>query len=83
MKLSDYSVPVHRSLQEPDAAFGVGTTALLLVFTGTIVLSSLVSIWCILLGAAALIVLRALCREDPFLVDILIENLFQKDRYEG
>jgi type IV secretory pathway TrbD component len=83
MKPADYAIPVHRSLQEPDVIMGIGFTALLLIVSVTVILASLVSIWCVLLGAAALVIVKILCKDDPFLVDILIDNLSQPDRYEG
>jgi type IV secretory pathway TrbD component len=81
--MTEYTVPVHKALQEPDVVFGIGSTALITIITVTVVLSSTVSIWCVLLGLIALIVTRQLCHSDPYLVDILFDNLLQPDMYKG
>jgi type IV secretory pathway VirB3-like protein len=83
MTTTDYSIPVHKALQESDVIFGIGYTALLSIVSATVVLASLVSIWCVLLGLIALIALRIICKDDPYLVDILIDNLLQPDCYRG
>jgi type IV secretory pathway VirB3-like protein len=80
---ADYSMPVHKALQEPDVVFGIGLTALLSVISITVILASLISIWCVLLGLIAIIILRMICKEDPYLVDILLDNLMQPDWYRG
>jgi len=83
MTSSDYSIPVHNSLQEPDVVAGIGTNALVIIVVVTIILANLIAIWCVLLGFIAFIALRIICKDDPYLFDILLETMWQPDFYIG
>ena len=79
----DYSLPVHTALMEKKQLFGVGEKAFYGILFITLILASLVSIYCIGIGIIALIICRRLCKNEPMLIDFLFENLMQQDIYEG
>jgi type IV secretory pathway VirB3-like protein len=68
---------------EPAQLFGIGEQAFALILMITTVLAGLISIWCIGLGVIALLVTKHLCKEEPFLIDFLSENLNQATVYRG
>lgn len=80
-QILNFSIPLHKSLLQQNLVFGVGTTALLIVLSITILLSTLFSLWFILFGIIALVVLRALCKKDPHFIDIILQSLSIKDKY--
>lgn len=79
----DYTAPVYRSLMEPDLILGVGAEILLAIIVVTVILSTLVSIWCICVGVAALILCNIISKKDPYLLKILFSNLLQSDFYKA
>jgi type IV secretory pathway VirB3-like protein len=81
--LASYAIPIHKSLLEPDLVFGIGSTALLLILSVTILLSVLASLWFVLVGIAVLIIFRQICKSDPFLTEILLDTLSVRDTYQG
>lgn len=83
MKEEDYSIPVHNSLMEKRQLFGIGEKAFYAILFFTLILASLVSIYCIGIGIVALLICRRLCKNEPLLIDFLFENLMQQDIYEG
>ena len=83
MKEEDYSLSVHTSLMEKPQLFGIGNKAFYAILFVTLILASLVSIYCIGIGIVALLVCRRLCKNEPLLIDFLFENLMQQDIYEG
>jgi len=81
--ISDYALPVYRSLSEHHQLFGVGEKAFYCICMLTIVLASMVSIFCIALGVIALAAVKQLCKKDPLLIDFIFENLNQANYYRG
>lgn len=79
----DYAIPVHKSLMEHHAFFGVGETAFYIIVGITLMLVTMLSLWCVLVGIAALFVCRLLCKDEPMLLDFLFENLFIQGFYRG
>lgn len=80
---SDYALPVHTSLMQKKQLFGIGEKAFYFILMLTIILTSMVSIYCIGIGIIALIICRRLCKNEPMLIDFLFENLMQNDIYIG
>lgn len=81
--LAKHAIPIHKSLMEPDLVFGVGSTALLLILSTTILLSVLGSLWFILVGIVVIIIFRQVCKSDPCLTEILLDTLSVRDQYQG
>ena len=78
----DYTTPVYRSLMEPDLIMGVGAEILLGIIVVTVILATLVSIWCISIGVFALVFCNIISKKDPYLLKILFSNLLQSDFYK-
>lgn len=81
--ITDYGLQVHTSLLEKQVLMGVGEKAFYIILLITIILASLVSIYCIGIGIIALLICRRLCKNEPFLLDFLFENLSEQDIYIG
>ena len=79
MKEEDYSLPVHTSLMEKKQLLGIGQAA----FYTILMLTALVSFYCIGIGIVAILICRRLCKNEPMLIEFLFENLMQQDVYEG
>ncbi len=79
----DYSRPVHLSLMEKKVLFGIGDKAFYIIGFLTIVICALTTIYAIVLGIIAIIICRAVCKKDPMTIDFALENMMQKDVYEG
>lgn len=75
--------PVYASVMTKPRIFGIGEKAFYGIVVLTVVLMSMVSVFCIGIGIIMLVVLRLLCRKEPLLVDFLIENISESDFYEG
>ena len=81
--LYDYEITVHQSLLHPIQFFGIGETAFLIIALVTIIFSTLISVWFVILGIIAFFLLRFMCKDEPYLVDFIVQNLFQADKYGG
>lgn len=81
--LGDYAQSVHTSLMEKKMLFGIGDKAFYTILILTVIMASMISVYCIALGVIALLVCRQVCKEDPYLLDFLFENLNQQNIYEG
>jgi|GEM_PF-5069155 len=79
----DYAMPVYSSLCVHQQLFGIGDTAFYTILCITVILCSIISIFCALLGIIALLVAKLLCRDDPLLFDLIISNLAETDFYRG
>lgn len=80
MSVRDYSVPVHRSLMQRELILGIpalGMLALLLVAVFTMYI--LQQYYFGIFIAILYVVMRILTKKDPYLIDILIEHVNQKD----
>lgn len=83
MTEEDYSLPVHTSLMEKKQLMGIGSKAFYAILFVTLILSALISFYCIGIGIVAVIICRKLCKNEPMLIDFIFENLMQQDIYEG
>ncbi len=81
--LYDYEITVHQSLLHPIQFMGIGEMAFVIIAMFTTMLSTLISPWCIILGVIALLLLRFMCKDEPYLVDFIVQNLSQADKYGG
>ncbi|HOS36441.1 MAG TPA: VirB3 family type IV secretion system protein [Treponemataceae bacterium] len=80
MSVRDYSVPVHRSLMQRELILGIpalGMLSLLLVAVFTMYI--LQQYYFGIFIAILYVVMRILTKKDPYLIDILIEHVNQKD----
>ncbi|HQF74227.1 MAG TPA: VirB3 family type IV secretion system protein [Treponemataceae bacterium] len=80
MSVRDYSVPVHRSLMQRELILGIpalGMLSLLLVAVFTMYI--LQQYYFGVFIAILYVVMRILTKKDPYLIDILIEHVNQKD----
>jgi len=81
--LQDYAIPVHKSLQQPDLLLGIPKIILLLIFAVTVLLIYLFGFG----FAPAAVVLYVPCyfvsKDDPQLLVISLESLFELDHLEG
>jgi len=75
-----YSKKVHRSLLQRDLMFGVPTPGLVLVFVLFVVFVYLLKIYLMLFFVVVLYaVMRYLTSKDPWMIDIALDNIQQKD----
>jgi len=79
----NYSLPTHKSLMQKWTFLGIGQTAFLVIVMVSIILASMLSIYCILLGVVAFFVCRALCKNEPQRMEFIFQNLGQQDIYLG
>lgn len=79
----DYSLNVHKSLMERKGLFGIGAKAFWCIFIVTVVFMSLTSVAAITFGIIAILVCRFICRDEPLLVDFILDFLKQKSLYNG
>ncbi len=79
----DYSQPVHVSLMERKLFFGIGEKAFYIIGFITLIICALTTIYAIVIGVLGILVCRIICKKDPLTIDFALENLMQKDVYEG
>lgn len=79
--LFDYQMNVYTSLMTPVQFMGIGELAAGIIACFTTVLCLMVSKFCIVLGIAAFFILKAICKNEPNMVDFLADNLSQSDAY--
>lgn len=79
----DYSQPVHVSLMEKKLFFGIGEKAFYIIGFITLIICALTNIYAIVIGVVGILVCRIICKKDPLTIDFALENLMQKDVYEG
>ncbi len=78
-----YSLPVHRSLMEKKMFFGIGRKAFIIIMIFTGILASITNFLAFGVGIIAILVCRVLCKNEPYLIDFLIETLKQQSMYNG
>ena len=79
--MSEYKQKVHRSLLQREMLGGVPQTGLiLLIVLGTVFIYGLRLYFMIVPLAVLYIVMRALTRRDQWLIDIVMDNIMQKDK---
>lgn len=81
--ITDYSIPVHRSLLQNDMLFGIGTKAAITLLIVTVVMMQLTGGWFLVISIALFFLMRILAKNDPYLLDILFDSVMQQDRYYG
>ena len=81
--VSDYAIPVHRSLMQVDMLFGIGTKAAIILLIVTVVMIQITGAWFLLVSAALFFLMRILAKNDPYLLDILFDSVLQQDIYYG
>lgn len=81
--ISDYAIPVHRSLIQVDMLFGIGTKAAILLLIVTVVMIQITGAWFLIVSAALFFLMRILAKNDPYLLDILFDSVLQQDIYYG
>lgn len=80
---TNYSLPVHKSIQVVDLPLGIGVKPLMTLLVLLVLGVNLVSWWVALVVMALYLVLRMLCKNDPYLLEIIFDNLWQQDEYLG
>lgn len=81
--ISDYAIPVHRSLMQVDMLFGIGTKAAIVLLIVTVVMIQITGAWFLIVSAALFFLMRLLAKNDPYLLDILFDSVLQQDIYYG
>lgn len=80
---TDYSLPVHRSLLKPDMLLGIGTNAGIMLLVVTIIFIQVIGFIFIFISAGIFLLLRLICKEDPYSLDILLNSILEQDIYYG
>jgi type IV secretory pathway VirB3-like protein len=81
--LQDYALPVHKSLQQPDLMLGIPKPVLALILCLTMILVYLLGFIFALSGLLLYIPCYVLSKEDPAMLIIAMDSLFQLDYLEG
>jgi type IV secretory pathway VirB3-like protein len=82
LKTFDYSRKVHRSLLQRELVAGVPQIGLFIVFLFGLIFVYGFEMYFMLVPIIALyIIMRVLTKKDPWLIDIVIDSVFQKDVY--
>jgi type IV secretory pathway TrbD component len=81
--LQDYALPVHKSLQQPDLILGVPKPVLALIGCLAMILAYLLGLVFALSGVLVYIPCYLLSKEDPAMLLIAMDSLFQLDYLEG
>jgi type IV secretory pathway TrbD component len=77
-----YARPVRRSLLQRELVGGVPQIgALLLLFAAVIFVLGLDMYFMVVPVAVLYVIMRALTKKDPWMIDIVLDNLSQKDVY--
>jgi len=79
--MSAYRQPVHRSLLQREMVGGVPQAGLFIIFMLGIVFVYGLQLYLAIVPIALIyFVMRHLTKKDPWLIDIVLENIMQKDR---
>lgn len=81
--LQDYAIPVHKSLQQPDLILGIPKAILLLIFALTVLLIYIFNFAFALTAPVLYVPCYFISKDDPHLLVISIESLFELDLLEG
>jgi type IV secretory pathway TrbD component len=80
--MSPFRLPVRRSLLDRELIAGVPQAGLLILFLLAVVFIYGLGLYFMIAPIAVLyFVMRALTGKDPWLIDIVLENISQKDIY--
>jgi type IV secretory pathway TrbD component len=75
-----YSAPVHRSLLQRDLLGGVPQAGLIILFIFAVVFVYGLSLYIMIIPVIIMyLVMRHLTSNDQYLIDIVLENIQQKD----
>ena len=78
----DYKLPVHRSLLQRELLGGIPQAGLLLIICLALIFVYGLEIWFALIPIALLyFIMRHLTKIDQWLIDIVLNNIMQKDVY--
>ena len=78
--MKQYSLPVHRSLLQRELLGGVPQIGMLLIFIFGVVFIYGLRLWFTIVPIIlAYFIMRHLTKKDPWLIDIVLENISQKD----
>lgn len=81
--LQDYSIDVHKSLQQPDLLLGIPKTIVALIFCLTVLLVYLFGLGFAVVSVVLYVPCRLVSKNDPQLLSIALESLFEMDHLEG
>jgi type IV secretory pathway TrbD component len=81
--LQDYALPVHKSLQQPDLILGIPKPILALIGCLAMILAYLLGPVFALSGVLLYIPCNLLSKEEPAMLTIAMDSLFQLDYLEG
>lgn len=83
MTLQDYSIPVHKSLQQPDLLLGIPKIIVALIFCVTVLLVYLLGFGFSPVAVVLYVPCRLISKNDPQLLSIGLSSLFELDELEG
>jgi type IV secretory pathway VirB3-like protein len=83
MTLQDYSLPVHKSMHQPDLLMGIPKMILAIILCVTIIFIYLLGFSFGFIGIILYIPCCIISKDDPFMLTIALESVFQIDRLEG
>jgi type IV secretory pathway VirB3-like protein len=83
MELTEFSLPVHKSLQQPDLLLGLPKIVAALILCLSIVFANLFGAVFALVGLVFYIPCYLISKQDSQLLTIAMESLFQVDYLEG
>ena len=81
--LQDYSVPVHKSLQQPDLLLGIPKIVAAMIFCLTTLLVYLFGIGFALVAVILYAPCRVISKDAPLLLSMALGSLFEMDELEG
>ena len=81
--LQDFSLPVHKSLQQPDLILGIPKTVLALILCLTMIFVYMLGFMFAVSGIILYVPCYFLSKDDPELLSIALDSLFQIDYLEG
>ena len=81
--LQDYSIPVHKSLQQPDLLLGIPKMVAAVIFCLTTLLTYLFGFGFTLVAVVLYVPCRIISKDDPLLLSMALGSLFEVDELEG
>lgn len=81
--LQDYSVPMHKSLQQPDLLLGIPKMIAAMIFCLTTLLVYLFGFGFAVVAVILYVPCRVISKDDPLLLAMVLESLFEMDELEG
>lgn len=81
--LQDYSISVHKSLQQPDLLLGITKMVAAMIFCLTTLLVYLFGFGFALVAAVLYVPCRIISKDDPLLLSMALGSLLEMDELEG